>query len=406
MAFCYVCRESIVGMGWQGMSSKASGLTIAVAGIEAAEAGGAHIAENLMLSQIRDALVGDELVILASDEKSWVATRAFRRLTNFFGNFRAIWRSQPVYWFIVRRFARLALTSFERDLLRKNVDLVFFVGPYDKALELKRIPYVATIWDLGHRDLPALPELVANREFEYREWRIRDIAVKALAVIVDSEPTKEKLQTYYGIDASRILVLPFPPNPSGTLHVSHRDSFALYPAHFWSHKNHIVLLQAIALLVGEGKQPRKLKLTGLDRGNLKYLLRRIDELGISEHIDFLGFLSETDLHALYQSAAIVVMPSMLGPTNLPPLEALLRGCPVAVARGARANLGDWQGVIELDAMDIAAWARILDQVSEFPKVQPDEIEGHLLATKRSNVVKLQSLFAELRVMKNTYSFKD
>ena len=388
------------------MSSKASGLTIAVAGIEVAEAGGAHIAENLMLAQIRDALFGDELVILAGDEKSWLAPWPVRRLTNFFRTFRAIWRSQPVYWFIARRFTRVTLTSFEKDLLRKKVDLVFFVGPYDKALELKRIPYVATIWDLGHRDLPALPELVANREFEYREWRIRNIAVKALAVIVDSDPTKEKLSAFYGIEKSRILVLPFSPKLSATSHVSQRGSFALYPAHFWSHKNHIVLLQAIALLVEEGKQPRKLKLTGLDRGNLTYLLRRIDELGISEHIEFLGFLSESDLHALYQSAAIVVMPSMLGPTNLPPLESLLRGCPVAIAKGARANLGDWQGVIELDAIDVAAWARVLDQVSEFPAVQQGEIEGHILATKMSNVMKLQALFEELRVMKNTYSFND
>lgn len=388
------------------MPFKASGLTVAVAGIEPAEAGGAHIAENLMLAQIREALVGDELIILGSHEKSWFAGRTFRRRTNFLRSFRAVCRSHPLNWFIARRFTWTTLTAFERDLLRKEVDLVFFVGPYDRALELKRIPYVATIWDLGHRDLPALPELVANREFEYREWRIRNIAVKALALVVDSEITKEKLIAYYGLESSRIYVLPFSPNLSLESGVSRRDSFTLYPAHFWSHKNHIILLQAIASLVQEGKQPRKLMLTGLDRGNLKYLLSRIDELGISEHIEFLGFLPQADLHALYQSAAIVVMPSLLGPTNLPPLEALLWGCPVAVAKDARANLGDWQGVIELDGMDIGAWARVLDQASEFPKVQQTEIERHLLATQLSNVMKLQSLFGELKAMKNTYSFKD
>jgi glycosyltransferase involved in cell wall biosynthesis len=327
----------------------------------------------------------------------------FSRVAGYIRSLLAIWKTNPLNWAISRRFSWISSTAFERELSRKSVDLVFFVGPYDRALELKRIPFVATIWDLGHRDLPALPELVANREFEYREWRMRHVATKALAIVVDSEPTKEKLKMFYGISDSKIHSLPFAPNVPENSGSGERGSFALYPAHFWSHKNHVVLFEAIALLVRDGRQPRQLKLTGLDRGNLAYLRAKILELGIAKYVQFVGFLPEVEIHTLYLRAAVVVMPSLLGPTNLPPLESLLRGCPVAVTRNARANLGDWQGVIELDGKDVNAWAQILDLNAELPKVNVNQVEQSLSAIGESNVLKLRSIFEDLRYMKSTYS---
>lgn len=385
------------------MPSKSPQLKVAVVGVEPPEAGGAHNAENLMLGQIRKSLDPQELTVFETQKVPLRVWGIFGRIAGYMRSLRAIWRSNPFNWAISRRFSWISSFAFERSLLRKGVDLVFFVGPYDRALELKRIPFVVTIWDLGHRDLPALPELVANREFEYREWRIKNVATKALAIVVDSEPTKEKLKMFYGISDSKIHSLPFAPNVPDNSGSGKRDPFALYPAHFWSHKNHIVLFEAIALLVREGKQPRQLKLTGLDRGNLGYLHSKIQELGIDKYVQFVGFLPEVELHTLYFHAAVVVMPSLLGPTNLPPLESLLRGCPVAVTRNARANLGDWKGVIELDGKDVNAWAQILDLNAELPKVNVNQVEQSLSATGVSNVLKLRSIFEDLRYMKSTYS---
>jgi glycosyltransferase involved in cell wall biosynthesis len=385
------------------MPSKSSQLKVAVVGMEPPEAGGAHNAEYLMLGQIEKSLDFHEMIMVGAQRSPSHESGIFVRAAGFIRSLRAIWGSNPLSWAISRRFSWISSTSFEKDLLKKSVDLVFFVGPYDRALELKRIPFVATIWDLGHRDLPALPELVSNREFEFREWRIRNVAARALAIVVESEPTKEKLKTFYGIDDSRILILPFAPVASENFLLGERDSFALYPAHFWSHKNHILLLEAIALLVKKGKQPRQLRLTGIDRGNLAYLHAKIEQLEIASHVQFLGFLPQAELYALYLRAAVVVMPSLLGPTNLPPLESLLRGCPVVVTKNARANLGDWQGVIELDGNDVDAWAKILDLDAKFPKVKVAEVEHSLAAVGEANVEKLHSLFAGLRQMKSTYS---
>lgn len=380
-----------------------SHLVVAVVGVELPEAGGAHNAETLMLGQIRKSLNDHEIIIIEPRKTYARPYEDYKRLGGFLRSLYLMWKSNPVTWSHARRFTWIRPSKFERDLLSKNVDLVFFVGLYNRAIELKRIPFIATIWDLGHRDLPILPEMSANREFELREWAIRNIAMKATAIVVDSEITKAKLKAYYGIEDSKIHSLPFAPKTVEVLSQGERESFALYPAHFWSHKNHIVLFKAIAQLLLENRKPRQLKLTGQDRGNLKYLIEKTKELGISRYVEFLGFIPQSELHALYQRAAVVVMPSLLGPTNIPPLESLLRGCSVAVTPSARANLGDWPGVIELDGNDIPAWSQLLDLSSNFPQVDVHLIQTHLSEIEAANVDKLHSLFKKIELMKNTYS---
>jgi glycosyltransferase involved in cell wall biosynthesis len=378
-------------------------LKVAIIGIESPEAGGAHNAENLMLEQVRKVLKQTEILVLENKQIQLEPIKSLHRLRGFLRNLHLIFRFNPTVWALAHRFPWIPSSKFERKLLAKKVDLVFFVGAFDRAIELKRIPYIVTIWDLGHRDLPSLPELGSNREFEYREWRIRTIALKAYAIVVDSETTKQKLVEYYGIDNQRILSLPFSPTALENQPKTHRESFAFYPAHFWSHKNHMILFEAIALLISQGKIPRKLKLTGLDRGNLRYLEKKVDELEISEYIEFLGFVSKEELHRLYDRASIMVMPSLLGPTNLPPLESLIRGCPVAVTSSARENLGNWSGVLSINGLDIEAWAEILDSNKVFEEVDTLEVLSSTSQTRKLNTEKLSNLFETFKQISVTFS---
>ena len=380
-----------------------SHLVVAVVGVELPEAGGAHNAETLMLGQIRKSLKDHEIIIIEPRKTYARPYEDYRRLGGFLRSLYLLWKSNPVTWSLSRRFTWIPPSKFERDLLRKQVDLVFFVGLYDRAIELKRIPFVATIWDLGHRDLPVLPEMGGDRKFELREWSIKNIAIKATAIVVDSEVTKSKLHTYYRIDNSKIHSLPFAPNVEEVLPQGERGSFALYPAHYWSHKNHIVLFEAIESLVLRGEKPRHLKLTGLDRGNLSYLSKKVIELRISEYVEILGFVSKNELDFLYRQAAIAVIPSLLGPTNLPPLEALLRGCPIAVNENASANLGDWSGVLKLNGFDTQAWAKVLNIRSTFEKVNIPEIQQHLFESGELNVKQLKLLFDDFKRIKRMHS---
>ena len=252
------------------MNAYESMLRVAVVGIEPPEAGGAHNAENLMLKQIQKALGNHEVIVVNSKNSYLNESKLMSRLGRFLKTSFLVWKFNPLTWSILHRFGQIPTSKFERELLRKKVDLVFFVGSYDRAIELRKIPFIATIWDLGHRDFPSLPELGSNREFEFREWRIRNILLRAQAIVVDSEVTRQKLGAFYGIDASTIYSVPFCPEAGKASIAIQRETFAFYPAHYWSHKNHVVLFEAISSLVAKGEIPRQLKLTGLDKGNFSY----------------------------------------------------------------------------------------------------------------------------------------
>jgi hypothetical protein len=99
----------------------------------------------------------------------------------------------------------------------------------------------------------------AGGEFESREAILRSHVTRAVAVVVDAE--HERSTAWRGTTAStedRILVMPFSPSPPcaspsarPTVEVLERydlqPGYLFYPAQFWPHKNHVRLLEAIAL---------------------------------------------------------------------------------------------------------------------------------------------------------------
>jgi hypothetical protein len=46
--------------------------------------------------------------------------------------------------------------KFERRLMGEGVNLVYFASPNALAMGLTETPFISTVWDLGHRDLPQL----------------------------------------------------------------------------------------------------------------------------------------------------------------------------------------------------------------------------------------------------------
>jgi glycosyltransferase involved in cell wall biosynthesis len=120
-----------------------------------------------------------------------------------------------------------------------------------------------------------------------------------------------------------------------------KDNFFFYPAQFWAHKNHYNLLRAFQKLKNIAPS-FKLVFTGSDKGNLKYIKELITEFDLDDDVKITGFVSENQLKALYENAAALVMPTFLGPTNMPLLEAYSLGCKVICSdfKGHREQLGE------------------------------------------------------------------
>jgi len=220
--------------------------------------------------------------------------------------------------------------------LENVVDLVVFPSPNRMMTEIRGTPFIATMWDVGHRDLPEYPEF-RGREFSSREKLFSENLPRAYRCLVDSEATAEKIARLYGVDSSRILKIGLlmedatePNAVRGSGKTSSSEPFLLYPAAFWPHKNHSFLLDVMERVVASRPEMR-LILTGGTHGKEIFFRSEIGRRRLENNVEILGFVSSEKMKSLYQDARLVVFPSALGPTNLPPLRAAAVGTPSLVS---------------------------------------------------------------------------
>jgi glycosyltransferase involved in cell wall biosynthesis len=252
-------------------------------------------------------------------------------------------------------------TPFEKHLVQRKVDLVYFLSPSGWARDLEKLNYITTVWDLCHRDDPEFPEVRWNRVFEGRERHYQAILPRSTAIFVDSELGKRGVVHRYGIDSKRVSVMPFQAassthNPSGSsvsINVLEKyeleGPYVFYPAQFWAHKNHVYILEGLAALERNNGIRIGAIFSGIDKGNQGYVEAYVRNLGLEDRIRFAGFVPNEVIPELYRQSLALVMPSYFGPTNLPPLEAFELGVPVLYSDkdGLRDQVGDAALLLDL-----------------------------------------------------------
>ena len=106
------------------------------------------------------------------------------------------------------------------------------------------------------------------------------------------------------------------------------DSFALYPAQTWAHKNHVRLAQALRLLRDREGIRVDVVCTGTKNAHWPTIKREVERLGLEDQMRFLGFVSPQTLRGLYAAAQFLVFPSLFEGGGFPILEAFYEGTPV------------------------------------------------------------------------------
>lgn len=252
-------------------------------------------------------------------------------------------------------------SKFGKWLKEYEIDWALYTVPDFNSFE-SGVPYVMPIFDLQHRLQPEFPEMSADGEWDEREYLFRNGTREAVLILADSEIGKEDiLDCYgaYGITPDRVKVLPYLPatylSPDVSLSERARfrslyrlpERYLLYPAQLWPHKNHVRLVQALGLLKDTTKTEVHVVLCGTHSGALRTqvyrdMMREAERLRVIEQIQYLGYVPNEAMSALYAEAVGLVMPTFFGPTNIPVMEAWLFGCPVITSniRGIREQVGD------------------------------------------------------------------
>jgi glycosyltransferase involved in cell wall biosynthesis len=276
-------------------------------------------------------------------------------------------------------------------VVEKRIDFVWFLSPYYEPVD---VPFATTVWDLGHRELPYFPEVsVSGWTFDQREAYYQHVLPRASMVVIGNSTGAGSVSHFYRVLPEYICAIPLPVDPGPLQGLAPNSSvlepygltsgeYLFYPAQFWPHKNHITLVDTLLILRNGGK-PFKLVFTGSDKGNRTHVENYVAYRGLKESVLFAGFVETPVLHQLYLNAFAMVFASLMGPDNLPPLEAMALGCPVVSAafNGAREQLGDAALFFEaLDAEEAAAQVLKLTD----PQLRKTLIaNGHALAQTRS-----------------------
>ena len=177
------------------------------------------------------------------------------------------------------------------------------------------------------------PNTVHPKILSTQTKRLQWTTQESKLIFVDSQTTKRDLMDIYSVDDEKICV-----NYPG-ISISHQDldkeaklnvlkkyklsdPFILTVGKVEPRKNIKNLINAYNALREEENVP-DLVIVGLQGWD--------SEVAVNENIHYLGYVSDYDLAALYQSALGFIFPSIYEGFGYPILEAMAYGCPVATS---------------------------------------------------------------------------
>lgn len=253
--------------------------------------------------------------------------------------------------------ASIFRTRFSKLVSSLGADSVYFASPNKLSID-KSLPNVfSTVWDLGHRDLPGMPELSSWRKWLIRELYFRFSISNSRRVITDSIATANRLQDLYGVPHDSLVNIGLLPKNL----IASREAaivtgeYFLYPAQKWRHKNHATIIKALALL--NLKRPGvKLVLTGADKGEGARIKNLVKSLKLDGQVLDMGFVDEETLLNLETHSKAILMPTLLGPTNIPPLDALSLGVPTLISDVHKFEVHQQSKMTLVEALNPQAWA--------------------------------------------------
>ena len=250
---------------------------------------------------------------------------------------------------------------------------------------LYRGPLVITVHDLLLRHEPTSAKASTRgllvRSVKRVGYRlVLDHAVStAKRILVPSQFVADDVRSFYP-DAAKRLVLTGEGMPrvdaiGGTVMPFEQEpgvGYLLYVGSAYPHKGLADLLAAWQKLSAE--YPRLiLKLAGELDVFMQHLRHQVEQEQLPR-VEFLGRVSDTELHELYRGAVAFVYPSHFEGFGLPPLEAIAAGCPVVSSdAGPLPDVLSTQGATFFRAGDVDAMLAAVREVV----AEPYEARQHL-----------------------------
>jgi glycosyltransferase involved in cell wall biosynthesis len=206
-----------------------------------------------------------------------------------------------------------------------------------------RFPIATLAWtpDFQHRHLPHM--------FQRRQWWRREIGYRAQVaagriLMLSSEDARADSERFYPRSRGRTVVVRFAvrppelavaPGPQLLEKYGLPERFMYLPNQFWKHKNHAVVIEALAqlkqrgatVLVAASGNPNDVRHVG----HYRQLVERISELGVENEFRLLGMLPYADVVGLMSLCHGLVNPSFFEGWSTTVEEAKALGAPLVLS---------------------------------------------------------------------------
>ncbi len=275
--------------------------------------------------------------------------------------------------------SRIFRVPREQQLVSEDFDIIHF--PAQQAFWTDK-PNIYHPHDLQHLHLP---DYFSRFTIESREFKYRAFCSQARVVAVTSTWIKDDLVTHYGLPEEKVRVIPLaPPNQHyrepdspelGEIkrRLSLPERFVFYPAQTWKHKNHLNLIKAVAKIRDDQGYVVPLVFSGALTPYRHEIQSAVDELRLEQTVQFLGYISSTDLQALYRLCTAVVIPSLYEAASFPLWEAFLAGAPSACSSVTSLPRQADKASLVFDPLDVGQIATVVDRLWNDPDLRADLI---------------------------------
>ncbi len=230
---------------------------------------------------------------------------------------------------LIRKFVfKFKLNFFKNFLNKYKINFLIFVTPSKLVFFCRHIDFVSTIWEIQYKYYPHLAEY-KNIYFDLKD---RDdiskfISLYAFRIFVGTAKSKDEFSKFYNTEKSRIIekltqsmivnkakAQPIKPKKNNL------EEYLFYPAQFWSHKNHLYIVEAFKEFKKKNLDVKCI-FTGSDKGHLKKIKEKIKEYNLENYFKIHEYLSDEEIIELYVNCTAVVIPTVVGTFTFPHIEA-------------------------------------------------------------------------------------
>jgi glycosyltransferase involved in cell wall biosynthesis len=306
----------------------------------------------------------------------------------------------------VARLARACtlgdVPEVSRLFLEQQIDVAFEAAQFYGW----RFPVPTLAWtpDFQHRHLPQM--------FSRRAWLRREIGYRAQVsagrtLMLSSEDARQDSQRFYPESAGRTIVVRFavlppavPTRPGEELLQKYGlpERFLYLPNQFWKHKNHAVVIEALAVLARDGREvvvaasgnPNDARHADHFRG----LQALIAERGVESQFRILGMLPYEDVVGLTTLCTALVNPSFFEGWSTTVEEAKALGADLVLSDLGVHREQAGEGAIYFDpASPVSAARALLTAWTRHPSTTRAERSAHAAEASHERVREFAHAFA-------------